>query len=256
MELHENESFFFDLDRTIWNWKSFRPGASDLLETLRSTGRDVYFHTDNTLLTRKGYADKISEMGFQTTREEVITSGYVTAQELSRRGVTEAYVAGESGLISEIQDAGIDISEDAEFAVLGFDRSLSYDKMEKIKEITQRGGNLMICSTEKFFLKGEKTMLHQKPSNSAVKEFTDPQLTGKPGEIFQRHFKKYFSYFPGKSAFIGDRTADIVTGNSLGMTTAALMQGAIDEETLRNSREKQIPDYALTSLEKLRRRII
>lgn len=256
MELHENETFFFDLDRTIWNWEDFHPGASDLLESLRSTGRDVYFHTDNTLLTRKGYADRLSDMGFQTAQENVITSGYITAQELSRRGVTEAYVAGESGLISEIQDAGIDISEEAEFAVLGFDRSLSYDKMEKIKEITRKGGTLMTCSTEKFFVKGENIMLHQKPFNSAVKEFTRPELTGKPGEVFRRHFKNYFSYFPGKSAFIGDRLADVKTGNSLGMTTALVMNGTTSEEELRKAEEKEIPDYALTSLHKLRRRII
>lgn len=256
MELHENETFFLDLERTLWNWKEFRPGASDLLESLRSTGRDVYFHTDNSLLAREGYADKLTEMGFRTDEEQVITSGYVAGEELSRRGATEAYVAGESGLVSEIQEKGIDITEDADYAVLGFDRSFSYDKLEKIKEIIRNGGKLMICSSEKFFQNGEEVKLHQKPFNSAAKEFTEPELVGKPSENFRRVFKNYFSYFPGKSAFIGDRTADIVAGNSLGMTTAAVMQGALDEEELRQSEDKEIPDYALTSLHKLRRRII
>ncbi|MFB6116136.1 MAG: HAD-IIA family hydrolase [Candidatus Nanosalina sp.] len=256
MELHENETFFFDLGRTLWNWKEFRPGASDLLESLKSTGRNVYFHTDNTLLSRKGYADKLTEMGFKTTEDQVITSGYVTGQELSKRGVTEVYVAGESGLVSEIEEAGIDITEDADYAVLGFDRSFSYNKLEKINDIVNDGGKILICSSEKFFQHGDEVRLHQKPFNSAVQEFTEPELTGKPSEVYRRHFKNYFSFFPGKSAFIGDRTADMVTGNSLGMTTAAVMNGAIDEEELRQSEDKEIPDYALTSLHKLRRRII
>jgi len=40
------------------------------------------------------------------------------------------------------------------------------------------------------------------------------------------------------------------------MSTAAVMQGTIDEEKLRNLEGKQVPDYALTRLDKLRRRVI
>lgn len=256
MELHECDTFFFDLDRTLWNWDEMNSDALDLLETLRTTGNDVYFHTDNTLLSREGYADKLTDMGFQTQKDEIITSGYVLAEELSSQGVQEVYVAGESGLISELQDNDINFSEEAENAVLGFDRSFGYNKLQKIVNISKQDGEVFICSTEKTFERAKKSQPHQKALNKAVEEFTEVQLVGKPSDIYRRRFKRYFSYFPGKSAFIGDRLEDIETGNRLGMTTALVMNGATDEEELKNVEDDQVPDYAITSLNKLRRRII
>ena len=255
MELHENETFFFDLDRTLWNWDEMKPGAADLIETLRTSNRDVYFHTDNTLLSREGYADKLQNMGFKTNKDDILTSGYVAATELSKRGIQKAYVAGESGLVNEIQGQGIEITEDAEHAVLGFDRNFNYSKLEKIRNIA-KNGEAIICSTEKTFMRSETSHPHQKALNSGIREFSHPKLVDKQSKEYRRHFKKYFSYFPGKSAFIGDRLADVKTGNSLGMTTALVMNGATGEQELRKAEEKKIPDYALTSLHKLRRRII
>jgi len=256
MELHENEKFFIDLDRTIWNWDEMKPGASDLLETIRTTGKEVKFHTDNTLLSRKGYADKLTEMGFQTDEEDVLTSGYVLAEELTSNGVKEVYVSGESGLITELQEKEITISDEAENAVLGFDRSFSYDKMQKIFNIAQKEGEVFVCSTERTFHRAKKIQPHQKTLNNAVKGFSETELVGKPSEIYKKRFKRYFSYFPGNSAFIGDRLEDIETGNKLGITTALVMNGATDHEELKNAKEEQVPDYAITDLDKLRRRII
>ena len=256
MELHENTAFFLDLDRTLWNWDEMKPGAADLIETLLSTDREVYFHTDNTLFTRQGYTEKLGDMGFKTEEENILTSGHVAARELSRKGVQKAYVAGESGLVNEVQEKGIKITEDAEHAVIGLDRNFSYSKLEKIMKIAQKDGEVFVCSTERTFNRAEKIQPHQKPINSAAKELTDLNLVGKPSDTYRRHFKKYFSYFPGESTFIGDRLADIETGNSLGMTTALVMNGATDEKELRKAEDKEVPDYALTSLNKLRRRII
>jgi HAD superfamily hydrolase (TIGR01450 family) len=256
MELSENRTFFFDLDGTLWNWDEFKPGALDLLESLESAGRNIYFHTDNTLHNREGYARKLSKMGFEVDKNQIITSGFIASKVLNGKDVTKAYVVGESGLVSEIQDSGIEISADAEYAVLGLDRSFSYDKLEKLRRIAANGGQVLACSNERFFSRKDKTQVHQKALNSAVKEFTDPKLIGKPSQDFTDSFKNYFSYFPGKSVFIGDRPSDIEAGNKLGMSTAAVMQGTIDEEKLRNLEGKQVPDYALTRLDKLRRRVI
>lgn len=256
MELHENKTFFLDLDRTLWIWDEMKPGAADLIETLRTTDRKVRFVTDNTLLTREGYVEKLGEMGFKTSEDEILTSGHVAARELSRKGVQKAYVAGESGLVNEIQEQGIEITEDADYAILGFDRNFNYSKMKKIMDISREDGEVMMCSTERVFRRAEDSYPHQKSLNSAVKEFSETKLVGKPSDTYRRHFKKYFSYFPGESAFIGDRLADIETGNSLGMTTAIVMGGATSEQELRRADDSQLPDYALTSLNKLRRRII
>ncbi|EGQ43636.1 MAG: putative HAD superfamily sugar phosphatase [Candidatus Nanosalina sp. J07AB43] len=256
MDLSENRTFFFDLDDTLWNWDEFKSGALDLLESLESAGRNVYFHTDNTLHDREGYARKLSKMGFETDEDQIITSGFIASKILNENNITKAYVVGESGLVSEVQDSGIEISADAAYAVVGLDRSFSYDKLEKLRKITGNGGQVLVCSNEKYFSRKDRKQVHQKALNSAINEFADSRLVGKPSQDFIDCFKDYFSYFPGKSVFIGDRPSDIEAGNKLGMSTAAVMQGSINEETLRNLEGKQVPDYALTRLDKLRRRVI
>lgn len=256
MKLRENKSFFFDLDKTIWNWDDLTIGAADLIDSLRSTGRNVYFHTDNSLLSREQYAQKLNKMGINAQEEEILTAGYVAAKTLVDRDIQKAYVSGESGLIRELEEEDIEITEDAETAVVGLDRQFNYDKMEKIMRIAEKGGEILLCSSETSFRRSKKDKPHQGPVNKAVREFGKTEVIGKPSESYRKTFKDYFSYFPGKSVLIGDRFADIETGNQLGMTTAAVLSGEINEEKLRKAEEHEVPDYVLTSLNKLRRRII
>ena len=91
MELNDYRNFFFDLDRTLWNWDTTLIGAGDLIDTLNDAGKNVYFHTDNTLLSRKAYAEKLSSMGIRTNKENILTSGYVAAEILSKENINHPY---------------------------------------------------------------------------------------------------------------------------------------------------------------------
>ncbi|WP_414837366.1 HAD-IIA family hydrolase [Candidatus Nanosalina sp. VS9-1] len=256
MEINNYRNFFFDLDKTIWNWDKSVTGAEDLIDTLKDAGKNVYFHTDNTLLSRKAYADKLSSMGIPAEEEDVITSGYVAAEVLAMNNTRKVYAAGEQGLVEELGKKNIEITEEASTAVMGLDRNFNYDKISKLKEIIERDGTVYTCSTEKTFRRESKELPHQRPFNSAVKEYGKVELVGKPTEKYRKVFKDYFDYFPGKSLFIGDRLADIETGNKLGMKTAAVLSGDISEKKLKKAEDEQVPDYVLTGLHKLRRRII
>ena len=55
---------------------------------------------------------------------------------------------------------------------------------------------------------------------------------------------------------IGDRKEDIVLGNELGMTTVAVMSGELDEKELKKSEGLEEPDYGLSSLHRLSKKII
>lgn len=262
MELNQIDQlkyFFFDLDKTIWNWDDTIIGAEDLVDSLREAGKNVYFHTDNTLLSRKEYARKLTSMGIPAEEEDVITSGYVAAKYLAGKDVTEVYVIGETGLTEELEQQDISISEDADVVVAGFDRQFSYNKLKRAANILDNGGELVVCSAEKTFRTSTKEIPHQGPTNLALKEFAgDEKLTlvGKPSELFQDEFRDYFSFLPNSSVFIGDRLADIETGNRLGMTAAAVMSGQIDREKLKKAEDIQTPDFGLSSLAKLRRRVL
>ncbi len=251
----ETKNFFFDLDKTLWNWDSTIIGAADLVDSLRESGKNIYFHTDNTLLTREAYAKKLTGLGIPAEQEDVLTSGYVAAKHLEKNDVQQVYAIGESGLLDELEARDISISEDAEQVVIGFDRQFSYNKLRRAMDIMS-SGTAYVCSTETTFRNSNRYQPHQGPLNRAVEEFGETVLLGKPGQVFRDIFQDYFDFFPGRSVFIGDRLADIETGNRLGMETAAVMSGDIDREKLAEADDIQKPDYGISSLAKLRRRVL
>lgn len=255
MNIEELKYLFFDLDKTLWNWDETVVGAEDIIESLREADKKIFFHTDNTLLSRKGYAKKLTSMGIPADEEDVITSGYVAAKYLVRNNINEVYALGEQGLIEEIDNQDIKITEKAETVVLGFDRRFSYNKIEKASQILRDGGELIICSTEETFRTMKKVKPHQGSYNCTLERFAEPTLVGKPSEEFRKEFKNYFSYFPGGSLFIGDRFADIETGNNLGMTTAAVMSGEITRENLSKAGKLEKPNFGLSSLSRLNKSI-
>jgi len=255
-ELNDLKYFFFDLDKTLWNWDDTVIGAEDLIDSLRESGKQVYFHTDNTLLTRKEYAKKLTSMGIPAEKEDVLTSGHVAARHLAAKNVTEAYVIGESGLMEELRQEDVQISQDADTVIAGFDRQFNYSKLKRAMDIAGKEGEIIVCSSEKTFRTSKREVPHQGPFNQALKEFGDVKLVGKPSEVFREVFEDYFDYLPNLSLFIGDRLEDIETGNTLGMNTAAVMSGEIDREKLEKAEDIQKPDYGLSSLHKLRRRVL
>jgi HAD superfamily hydrolase (TIGR01450 family) len=256
MEIDEYKYFFFDLDKTLWNWDEDIIGAVDLIDSLREADKKVYFHTDNTLLSREAYARKLTEMNIPAEKEDILTAGYVAGEYLNQQSETSTYVIGESGLIEELDEKDIDVKEKSDTLVVGFDRQFNYRKAENAMNILQNGGEAVICSREKTFRTTKKTMPHQGVFNSAFSDMGGTKLIGKPSEFYQKVFQDYFSYFPDSSMFIGDRLEDIETGNNLGMTTIAVMSGDIDRDTLKKAEEVQKPDYGLSSLARLKNRIL
>ena len=256
-EIDQLKYFFFDLDKTVWNWDDTIIGSEDLVDSLRSAGKQVFFHTDNTLLSREGYAKKLTSMGIPAEESDVITSSYVAAKYLAEKDVNKVYVIGEIGLTDELDKQDVDIAEDSEVVVAGFDRQFNYNKLKRAARILQEGGELILCSTEKTFRKTKSTAPHQGPTNLALREFADKvTVVGKPSEQFRDEFRNYFSFLPTSSVFIGDRMGDIETGNRLGMTTAAVMSGEIDREILAEADDIETPNFGLSSLTRLRKRVL
>ena len=255
MDPSEYKYYFLDLDKTLWNWDENIIGAEDLIHSLRDADKRVRFHTDNNILSRQGYAEKLTSMGIPAEKENILTSGYVAAEHLASEGISEVYAVGENGLMEELQRNDIEVSEDADVALMGFDRQFNYRKLKRVFKVAEQG-KVYVCSSENTFRTSKETMPHQGAVNAAIRTFADTELLGKPSEVYRDKFRAYFSYFSDATLLVGDRLADIETGNRLGMETAAVMSGDIDREALANADDIEEPDYGIPSLAKLRRRVI
>ena len=256
-KIRDRKTFFLDLDQTIWNWDKLLPGAEDLINTLREKNKKVKFHTDNNNLSREGYAEKLSSMNIPSDENDIITSGYVAAQKLADENIKEAYVIGEQGIIEEIQKKDIEISEDAEIVVADIDRQFNYEKMEKAMKILRKEGKLVTTGTEKTFKTGNTVKPGQKAVNNALKTFTNQvEMVGKPSQKFKDTFRNYFTYIPQDSIMIGDRPADIKTGKKLGIRTGVVMTGNTTKKDIAKLEKNEKPDFALTNLNRLKKKII
>lgn len=257
MELDDKKYFFFDLDKTLWNWDENVIAAEELVNGLVKDGKKVFYVTDNTLLSTQDLVRKLNKQNFPASKDSVLTSGSVISNYFDQNDVREAYVIGESGLIEEFDKRDIRVSRNAERVVLGFDRKFNYDKIKRAMNILQDGGKLYVTSTESTFRTKSETVPHQKPMNNALSEFADPVNFGKPSEHFRDAIREKFSYLPGMSVFVGDRFADFETGNRLGMTTAAVLSGDVSRDQLQNVREDfRKPDFGMSSLNKLKKKVL
>ena len=122
--------FLLDMDGTFSIGPHMIPGSDRFLVRVRETGRRCLFLTNNSSADAARYVDRFAQMGVTVPVEDVLTSGAATAEILYREGVSRVYLLGTSSLEAEFRRAGLTLTaEDPELVVLGFDRTLTYEKL-------------------------------------------------------------------------------------------------------------------------------
>src|SRR2546423_9185033 len=146
--------FAFDLDGVVW--KGDRPiaGAPETIRTLRDAGKRVAFVTNNSSETHETYAKKLAEMGAVGSPDEIVSSADATARLLEKevpglRGRL-AYVVGGEGLFNAVSSVGARIAfeeegKDASLVVVGWDRTLTFDKL-RLATLAVRSGAIFVAS--------------------------------------------------------------------------------------------------------------
>ena len=258
MDISEIKHFFFDLDKTVWNWNEPVIEADKTIRNLKERGKRVKFYTDNTLLTREEYAKKLTKMNIPAEKEDILTSGYVTGRMLAKKNKNKVYTIGEQSLIRELEEHDIEVTKNTNTLVNGFDRKFNYQTLKQAKKILDTNGSQLInCSRERVFRNTKEKKPHQEPMNRALSTYaTNTKLTGKPGKRFRETFRNYFTYLPEKSLLVGDNLDDIQIGNELGIKTGIVMSGDTDKEELKKAEENRKPDIGLNSLTRLQKKLL
>lgn len=125
--------FMFDLDGVIWEGNHVLKNASNTLSHLRSLGKQVYFITNNSTKSRRGYLSKFQSLGIEVFEHEILTSSFAAATYLSQycaldhphfslldtvnKQKKKIFVIGREGISEELKLAGID-----HFGIDEFDR--------------------------------------------------------------------------------------------------------------------------------------
>jgi HAD superfamily hydrolase (TIGR01450 family) len=103
--------FIFDCDGVIWKGDSLIPGIPAILDKLRAAGKRIFFVTNNSTKSRKGYKAKFDELGLSVKPEEIFSSSFAAAAYFEQTKFKETgkkvYIIGERGIQDELDLVGV-----------------------------------------------------------------------------------------------------------------------------------------------------
>ena len=131
--LRAAQAYLLDLDGTMYVDDQLLPGAATLLEILAARGARHLFLTNNSAAAAEEYRDRLAALGIPATRDQILTSGDATvAFLLQQTPHRSAFVVGTPALVAAFAAGGIDTgAEDPDCVVVGYDRTLTYAKLEE-----------------------------------------------------------------------------------------------------------------------------
>lgn len=244
--------FLLDMDGTFYLGDRIIDGALDFIARVRETGRDFLFLTNNSSHNADFYVQKLARMGLTIGRERVLTSGEATCEKLRELYPgARCFVLGNEFLLEEFREAGITVDmERPDVVVVGFDTTLTYDKMRAVCNFVRAGLPYVAthpdfnCPTETGFM----------PDIGAIMAFIEAStgrradiIIGKPHTGIVDAVLKRTRLPVTALAMVGDRLyTDIETGLRCGMTSILVMSGETTPELLAAS--PTVPDLKFGSL--------
>ncbi|QEE17561.1 HAD-IIA family hydrolase [Promethearchaeum syntrophicum] len=272
--LENKKLFILDMDGVIFlGQKEPIPSGIRAVQKLRSMGKQVVFLTNNSSKSRDSYKQFLSHIGITCEIEDIYTSGYLTAQILSRLYPSATiFVIGEEGLISELKLEGFKIlneefpnveneelipnNMEADLVVVGWDRKVTYNKLRTAMTLIKKGAKFYATNDDASFPAPNNQLW---PGTGAIVAFLSTALNEKPEKIFGKpnpegilSVLKNYNILPSEAVLIGDRlNTDILGGNRAGIVTIAVETGINNRKDLVNTPHDQHPTYFFTNLDEL-----
>ena len=240
------DNFLFDLDGTVWLWTELIPKADKVFQTLEELGKNIFFITNNCLLTRTGFAKKLQGFGIETKTENIINPTLAAIRIFRRKTV---YCIGE-GIITDLRRAKIKVRERADNVLVSDDRKVTYDKLAKACNLVEDGAKFYkTASGGIWVVKGKRF-----PGTGAIAsviELTvgkEAELIGKPSKHMLNILKE-FRFDSKRTVLFGDECdSDIAVGNRLNFKTVLVLTGKHKERDYLKARGIEKPDIVLRSV--------
>ena len=235
----------------------------------------MFFVTNNSTKSRKGYKSKFDSLGLTNVPpEEIFSSSFAAAAYLEQTKFKESgkkvYVIGEVGIGEELDLIGVDwfVAKDDKgkepnmgkggklvhdknvgAVVVGFDRNVNYYKIQYAQ----------LCINEnegcEFIATNEDALTHLTDSQEwagngsmvgAIKGCTgrDPTVVGKPGPLMIDYLVEKLGLERDRICMVGDRLdTDILFGSDNGLKTVLVLSGVTTEDKLLGDANEIVPDY-------------
>ncbi|MCR5684719.1 MAG: HAD-IIA family hydrolase [Lachnospiraceae bacterium] len=253
-KLNQTELFVLDMDGTFYLSDDIIEGSLEFLEKVRNTGRRFLFFTNNSSKDKKLYITKLAKMNCFIGPEDIYTSGDVTISYLKKHYPDRSvFLLGTPPLVESFAKAGIflkqDMNDTADIVVVGFDMTLTYDKLEHACTLIRNGATFIAthpdinCPVTGGFIPDCGAFIAAISLSTGV----SPLILGKP-YVQTADMIELMSGVPkARTAFVGDRLyTDVACGVKNGAMGILVLSGECSFEDIEKSDVK--PDFVFDRL--------
>ncbi len=246
--------FVLDMDGTFYLGEKLIKGSLEFLDKLKTKGCQFIFFTNNSSRTSVYYKKKLEAMNCFVDESSIVTSGDVTIRYLKENYADAGvYLVGTELLEDSFREKGIRLTADnPDIVVLGFDTTLTYDKIERACTFIRNGAIFIAthldlnCPTEDGFIPDCGSMCAMVEASTGVK----PRYLGKPFRETVDMIKLITGKNSDDIAFVGDRLyTDIAVGVNNDITGVLVLTGETEMQDVESSSIK--PDFIFQSLYEL-----
>jgi HAD superfamily hydrolase (TIGR01457 family) len=257
--LSTTRCFLLDLDGTFYLGNHLLPGAIEFIRLLEERGIPYLFLTNNSSRSRREYVQKLHRFGLEMAEERIFTSGEATALFLKqRKPQARIFLVGTPALEQEFSDHGFTLSADApDYAVLGFDTTLTYAKLWKLCDLLAAGVPYIAthpdinCPTETGSMPDIGAMIELVAASTGRRP---DHIIGKPHPPIVAALAEKLHLPIDALCMVGDRLyTDIALGRT-GCATVLVLSGETRLEDLEESPFQ--PDLVVANLAELRERML
>ncbi len=247
--------FALDMDGTVYLGERWIEGAVDFLKAVEQAGKKYVFLTNNSSKNPEAYIEKLVRMGLKIGAEQIVTSGMATIDYLQKNFPgKKVFLLGNELLKEEFSQAGILLDEKApEVVAVGFDTSLTYEKMCRVCDLVREGLPYISthpdfnCPTETGFIP-DAGAIHAFIHASA---FRYPDVViGKPNGLIMDFLAQRAGTRKEETAMVGDRLyTDVAAGVNNGYTGILVLSGEAGLEDVKSS--EVIPHLIFSSVKEM-----
>merc|ERR550532_998112 len=256
--------FIFDCDGVIWRGDCVIDGVPGALDSLRAMGKRIFFVTNNSTKSRKGYRSKFTSLGLTVEPEEIFSSSFAAAAYLEqtnfKASAKKVYIVGEKGICEELDLIGVPwlgaeadadrkpdmakgglVEHDHEVAavIVGFDRHINYHKIQYAQLCINENPGCHFIATN-LDMVTHLTDAQEWAGNGAmvgaIRGCTgkEPNVVGKPAPLMIDYIaQKYGIADRSRIYMVGDRLdTDIAFGRNNGLKTCLTLSGVTSEPEL------------------------
>jgi 5'-nucleotidase len=263
MRLGDVRGFVFDVDGSlVHRGKDFRseplPGAVDVLEAIRRSGRRLVLFTNGSHLDPETFAAGLREDGLPVTDDELLTPVVsATAYLVQHHPGRPAMVLGSDEIKRRMERDGVPLTEtdEAEAVFVAHVPQVDMDDLETASRAVMEGAPLLTANYGPGYW-GANGLIFSRGAmaTAAIAKVTEtePIVVGKPSRVAVEATTQRLGVPPEQHVVIGDDIdMDIALGHLGGSRTILVRSGMSGRLDLEGVPEESRPDAVIDGVEEM-----